>query len=144
MGATGGVIRFVFTRATRICSPRAGLPPGVSNNHSSNFCFVQMGLLGRSPGFSVREAAGYNPVKGAARERWGGRMGTCRICNATSAFIGRELGVCLPCIRENPRDALSVARDAHARSRAAFGLPEGPPDASAGAPCERRVNGYTT
>src|SRR4030066_162307 len=67
-------------------------------------------------------------------------MGTCRICNATSAFIGRELGVCLPCIRENPRDALSVARDAHARSRAAFGLPERPPDDPEGVPCALCVN----
>ena len=67
-------------------------------------------------------------------------MGTCRICNATSAFIGRELGVCLPCIRENPRDALSVARQIHARSRAAFGLPERPPDDPEGVPCALCVN----
>ena len=67
-------------------------------------------------------------------------MGTCRICGATSAFIGRELGVCLPCIRRTPDDALSVAREAHTRSRAAFGLAPRPPDDPEGAPCVECVN----
>jgi len=67
-------------------------------------------------------------------------MGTCRICNATSDMIARELAVCLPCIRGNPESALPVAREAHVRSRAAFGLPERPPDDSEGVPCHLCVN----
>jgi pyruvate formate lyase activating enzyme len=67
-------------------------------------------------------------------------MGTCRICGATSAFIGRELGVCLECIRRTPDDALPVAREAHVRSRAAFGLPLRPPDDPEGVPCAECVN----
>jgi pyruvate formate lyase activating enzyme len=67
-------------------------------------------------------------------------MGTCRICNGISAFIGRELGVCLPCIRRTPDDALSVARQIPARSRVFFGLPARPPDDPEGVPCAECVN----
>jgi pyruvate formate lyase activating enzyme len=55
-------------------------------------------------------------------------------------MIARELAVCLLCIRENPISALPVAREAHVRSRAAFGLPERPPDDSEGIPCDICVN----
>jgi pyruvate formate lyase activating enzyme len=68
-------------------------------------------------------------------------MGTCRLCSTTSAFIARELAVCLPCIRENPESAAPLVREAHARSRAAFGLPESPPDDPGGIPCDLCVNG---
>jgi pyruvate formate lyase activating enzyme len=67
-------------------------------------------------------------------------MGTCRICNATTDFIGQELGVCLPCIRRTPDDALPVARQIHARSKAAFGLPARPPDDPEGVSCAECVN----
>ncbi|HEU5361148.1 MAG TPA: radical SAM protein, partial [Candidatus Deferrimicrobiaceae bacterium] len=67
-------------------------------------------------------------------------MGTCRICNDTSVFIAGELSVCLPCIRGNPEAALPVARETHVRSRAAFGLPERPPDDPEGVLCNLCVN----
>jgi len=67
-------------------------------------------------------------------------MGTCRVCNAESSFIAREISVCLPCIRGNPKGALVTAREAHARSRTVFGLPERPPDDPEGVPCDLCVN----
>ncbi len=67
-------------------------------------------------------------------------MGTCRLCNESSSFISRELAVCLACIREDTESAATLAREAHARSRAAFGLPEVPPDDPGGIPCDLCVN----
>ncbi len=67
-------------------------------------------------------------------------MGTCRVCDASEAFIAGELGVCLPCIRRRPEEALPVARAAHARSRSVFGLPESPPADPDGVSCTLCVN----
>ncbi|MBI5418672.1 MAG: radical SAM protein [Deltaproteobacteria bacterium] len=67
-------------------------------------------------------------------------MGTCLLCKTTSPFIAGELSVCLRCIRENPKDAMPLARKAHARSRAAFGLPEEPPNDHGGVSCNLCVN----
>lgn len=67
-------------------------------------------------------------------------MGACHICHAESPFIARELAVCLPCIREHPRTALAMARETHARSRSAFGLPKRPPDDPGGVACDLCVN----
>ena len=67
-------------------------------------------------------------------------MGTCRLCNDTSALIAGELAVCLPCIRRTPEGALPVAMAAHARSRAVFGLPDRPPDNPEGVSCTLCVN----
>ena len=62
-------------------------------------------------------------------------MAACRLCKKESKTISRELGVCLACIRGQPEDALTLAREAHRRSRQAFGLPEEPPKGPHGIPC---------
>ncbi|MDO9528738.1 MAG: radical SAM protein [Syntrophales bacterium] len=67
-------------------------------------------------------------------------MAQCNLCNTASRFISKELGVCLKCIRERPEDALALAVQAHARSRATFGLPEKPPKDPLGIPCTICVN----
>lgn len=67
-------------------------------------------------------------------------MAQCRLCNTTSSYISKELGVCLKCIRERPEDALSLAMQAQMRSRAAFGLPKRPPRNPNGIPCNICVN----
>lgn len=67
-------------------------------------------------------------------------MAQCRLCNAVSRYISKELGVCLKCIRERPQGALHLAMEAHGRSRTAFGLPERPPRDPAGIPCNICVN----
>jgi pyruvate-formate lyase-activating enzyme len=58
----------------------------------------------------------------------------CRLCDKQSRSVSRELSLCLGCIREDPR-ALSVAMEAHRKSRALFGLPESPPKAPSGIAC---------
>jgi pyruvate formate lyase activating enzyme len=67
-------------------------------------------------------------------------MGRCEICNTESRLISEELGVCLNCIRERPAHALPIAARTHIRSRAAFGLPETPPEDPQGVPCNLCVN----
>ena len=67
-------------------------------------------------------------------------MGQCEVCEKSSSSIPKELGVCLSCIRELPEKALHIAMEAHARSRAAFGLPERPPKIPGGIPCHICVN----
>jgi pyruvate formate lyase activating enzyme len=67
-------------------------------------------------------------------------MAVCVLCDTFSRNISKELGVCLNCIRERPGDALPIAMEAHARSRAAFGLPERPPKDPQGIPCNICVN----
>jgi pyruvate formate lyase activating enzyme len=62
-------------------------------------------------------------------------MGKCKICQGNSIFISAELGVCLKCLRERPKEALPVAMQAHGRSRASFGLPERPPKDPQGIAC---------
>ena len=67
-------------------------------------------------------------------------MGSCGVCAASSPLIASEPGVCIRCIRENPREALPRALEAHARCRAAFGLPGTPPKDPGGVPCNLCVN----
>lgn len=62
-------------------------------------------------------------------------MGKCQVCGGTSPLTSGKLGVCLKCIREKPREALNVTDEAHARSRAAFGLPAKPPRDEDGIAC---------
>jgi pyruvate formate lyase activating enzyme len=64
----------------------------------------------------------------------------CKLCNVASNDISKELGVCLRCIRERPADALPIAMRAHAKIRAAFGLPKKPPKDPRGVPCKICVN----
>jgi pyruvate formate lyase activating enzyme len=67
-------------------------------------------------------------------------MGTCALCEERSEHISKEMNVCLKCIRERPQEALQVALKGHARSRAAFKLPESPPQDPQGASCNICVN----
>ncbi len=67
-------------------------------------------------------------------------MGQCKVCQRSSPSISKELGICLSCIRGLPEKALPVAMVGHARSRAAFGLPERPPKVAGGIPCHVCVN----
>lgn len=67
-------------------------------------------------------------------------MAQCKLCNAKSDYISKELSVCLGCIRERPQEALSIAMEAHRRSREAFGLPASPPKDPDGVPCNICVN----
>ncbi len=67
-------------------------------------------------------------------------MGRCNICNHVSQEISKELSVCLQCIRKKPEDALSIAMNAHIRSRLAFGLPERSPHNPDGILCKICAN----
>ena len=50
------------------------------------------------------------------------------------------MGVCLNCIREQPTEAVEIARQAHCDSRAAFNLPIAPPNDPDGVQCNICVN----
>ncbi len=62
-------------------------------------------------------------------------LGQCQICGKKSNTLSDQLGVCLQCIRETPKDALKVTDKVHAESRAVFGLPSKPPKNPYGLPC---------
>jgi pyruvate formate lyase activating enzyme len=68
------------------------------------------------------------------------REATCRICQARSILISEQLGACARCIRLTPEVALPLAHEAHARCRRLFGLPERPPRAAGGLPCQTCVH----
>ena len=67
-------------------------------------------------------------------------MATCKICSKTSKTISQALGVCLTCIREKPKESLKLTENTHRQSRAAFGLPQKPPDDPSGVACAVCVN----
>ncbi len=67
-------------------------------------------------------------------------MGKCALCEVKSDYISKEMHVCLKCIRERPQEALPFSLEAHARSRAAFKLPESPPRDPQGVSCAICVN----
>lgn len=67
-------------------------------------------------------------------------MAICQLCQTKSKSISKELGTCLACIRKRPEAALTLAMDAHGRSRRRFGLPEQPPQDLRGIPCTICVN----
>jgi len=67
-------------------------------------------------------------------------MSECKVCNAVSMNISKEMGVCLKCIKERQEEALPVAMDAHRRSRVAFGLPVEAPKYAGGILCNLCVN----
>jgi len=64
----------------------------------------------------------------------------CGVCGDDSTLISGEMGVCLACIRKRPGEALPITLRAHRRSRAAFGLPETPPEDPDGLPCNVCAN----
>lgn len=67
-------------------------------------------------------------------------MAECRLCKEREQNISQELGVCLNCLREKPKEALLIAEQAHKKSRTAFGLPEIPPRDPDGISCSLCAN----
>ena len=67
-------------------------------------------------------------------------MTRCELCHSSDRIVSRELGVCLRCIREDPRQALAAAGDIHAESRREFGLPGEVPKDPGGILCTVCVN----
>jgi len=67
-------------------------------------------------------------------------MAQCKLCRAASNSISKELGICLNCLRQRPEEALPLAKQAHKKSRAAFGLPAEAPKDLKGIPCNICVN----
>ncbi|MEM3079771.1 MAG: radical SAM protein [Thermoproteota archaeon] len=59
----------------------------------------------------------------------------CKLCGALGVEISETLQVCLKCVRENPDEALSQAREAHKAVRARYGLPPQPPRTPGGIRC---------
>jgi len=59
----------------------------------------------------------------------------CRLCGERSRLIAGWLGLCARCLRERRERALSLADEAHTRSRRLFDLPERPPQAEDGRRC---------
>jgi pyruvate formate lyase activating enzyme len=66
--------------------------------------------------------------------------GRCRGCGRVSPLISGTLGACADCIRSDPKRVQPGIRQAHTRSRRAFGLPARPPRATDGTPCIFCVN----
>jgi len=62
-------------------------------------------------------------------------LGQCKICKKNSILISSQLGVCLPCIRNRPEEALAITDKIHAESRAKFGFPPKPPKKPHGMLC---------
>jgi len=63
------------------------------------------------------------------------KLGRCQICGEGSLIISSKLGVCLPCIREKPEEALKITDRVHAESRGMFGFPPKPPKDPNGISC---------
>ncbi|MBX6423873.1 radical SAM protein [Thermosulfurimonas sp. F29] len=62
-------------------------------------------------------------------------MGVCRVCGKEARTISSRIGFCVRCIREYWPEIEPEIRELHARTRRAFGLPEAPPRAEEGLPC---------
>lgn len=54
------------------------------------------------------------------------RSNECKICGLKSPLISSYLGVCVRCIRENPRESLKIALEAHRNAREQYKLPSQP------------------
>lgn len=67
-------------------------------------------------------------------------MGKCQVCGRQSELIPAVLSVCADCIRARPDEALPTILQAHARIRAEFGLPPGPPRTKGGVECPLCLN----
>ncbi len=59
----------------------------------------------------------------------------CSLCGQNHPFISKALGFCPDCVRERPIKALEAARQAHARARRPYNLPDAVPDAADGVTC---------
>ena len=71
------------------------------------------------------QGAGYNKL----------RMGTCLHCGKSSPVISARIGFCVSCIRDHSGEVLPRLEEVHRESRRVFGLPEVPPRAENGLPC---------
>jgi len=65
--------------------------------------------------------------------RWR-KLKECKLCGARSVTISSALGVCLECIRSDPK-ALEYAMESHRSGRVEYGLPPEPPRDPSGVPC---------
>jgi len=63
------------------------------------------------------------------------RTGKCKICGLESPLISNYLGVCVNCIRENPKESLKVVLDAHKKARDPYKLPPQPYKTQNGVKC---------
>lgn len=66
--------------------------------------------------------------------------GECQICHGDTPRAAQALGVCADCVRTRFTDARPHIEQAHAESRAAFGLPTRPPRTEGGVRCNLCVN----
>ncbi len=60
---------------------------------------------------------------------------TCALCGKRSRLISAHLGVCGPCVRSRPQEALPLIRKAHERVRREFAQPAAPPHTARGVRC---------
>ena len=58
----------------------------------------------------------------------------CRVCGKRSPLVSEAIGVCLECLRSDPK-AVEVALEGHRRERLSLGLPPEPPRDPKGLPC---------
>ncbi|UCE39451.1 MAG: radical SAM protein [Thermoplasmata archaeon] len=65
----------------------------------------------------------------------------CTICQKSSEYISKALGVCIGCVRSEAKLALAAADRAHDQSRKRFALPSFPPKSKLGAKCKICANG---
>lgn len=64
----------------------------------------------------------------------------CSACGSERQPVARVLGVCGACLRDGAEPATQRAQAAHARSRAAFGLPPRAPESDGGVECALCAN----
>jgi len=67
-------------------------------------------------------------------------MAQCFICHQASPFISQGLNLCHNCIKNSWEEALPLIRDAHQKSRKAFGLPLKVSAAQGGISCHLCIN----
>ncbi|UCG14884.1 MAG: radical SAM protein [Deltaproteobacteria bacterium] len=63
-------------------------------------------------------------------------MGSCRLCHKNCLTISNVIGFCGDCIRAHFDQVWPEIKRVHARSRKPYGLPEDPPRAEDGVPCQ--------
>jgi len=66
--------------------------------------------------------------------------GKCILCGDSSNLISGNLGVCLKCIRKQPKEAVRITEKVHAESRGRFGLPPKPLKDADGVACGMCMN----
>lgn len=59
----------------------------------------------------------------------------CKICGKEDKLMSETLGICIDCIRKQPKKAILYVQKAHAKVRKEFNLPEKPPKHPQGIQC---------